>query len=390
MKTNLKKIAGLVFVLAMIATMFVVGSMAVSAAATPTDVINPSTVTNITATQISEGYDKQFIINLQSETLTVPTGYKVESFSIGGGKWRNVRKEFTGTGDNAVEFQKMINRGMTLIVSNKAIDRATKQPEADDIRATFPTINRRPRAVKLAVNYAIAYPTVTDINSAASAAGFWTIVSGTTPVIGTSTEITVASADNAKAPDGVQWQKLYDDDKDKFAKFGTPTNTFEEVEYADNKFALVYPVAPELNDSGKQTRTTFFVRTPATATGNAFTPASRFRRLQVRGVSRALNPSLKRGEIKLRKNVYWATVNGTEPATQTFDNVTLSRNGGQLRWNTLVQGTTATPPTITLPAGATQATIAIWAAPTAKKPASVVTTSNRAGDLVLASPTSTN
>jgi hypothetical protein len=82
----------------------------------------------------------------------MPSGYSIKAYSTNGGtKWRNVAgKPF----DNAM-LQKLLNKNLTLHLSDKPINKKTKEPAEDAEVITFAGINKRPKAPKLTVNYAI-------------------------------------------------------------------------------------------------------------------------------------------------------------------------------------------------------------------------------------------
>jgi len=78
-------------------------------------------------------------INLTEETITLPEGFTVAAFSTDGGtKWRR------GALPVAAKFPRMLNKGMTLHVTNQ-FDAKEKKPAADAATITFPEIGERPK-----------------------------------------------------------------------------------------------------------------------------------------------------------------------------------------------------------------------------------------------------
>jgi hypothetical protein len=94
-----------------------------------------------------------FIINLSNETLTVPADYVIRSFSTNGGlRWRPVRQTEMF---NKANFPRLLNRGMTLSLSDSAINPVTRQPFDNLNVVNFPLIRERPRTPRFNVNYAL-------------------------------------------------------------------------------------------------------------------------------------------------------------------------------------------------------------------------------------------
>ncbi|GHU35383.1 hypothetical protein FACS1894105_04000 [Clostridia bacterium] len=94
------------------------------------------------------GKDKSTcIINLTRETLTV-TGFTVKAYSVNSGaKWTS------GMLSNEA-LSKLLNKGFNLQLANQ-YDSKTKRPGDDAKIVVFDTIQKRPKAPKLVVNYAI-------------------------------------------------------------------------------------------------------------------------------------------------------------------------------------------------------------------------------------------
>jgi hypothetical protein len=90
-------------------------------------------------------------IDLRAETLTLPTGFTVRSFSVNGGqRWTRGAIRFDRNTDNGISG--LLNRGLTLVVANAEPARDGTFA-AGTIIIEFPVINARPRAGRVAVNY---------------------------------------------------------------------------------------------------------------------------------------------------------------------------------------------------------------------------------------------
>jgi hypothetical protein len=88
-------------------------------------------------------------INLHTETIDILSGYDVVSFSIDGGeKWRRVGNNLSVQG-----FPKLLNKGMTLHLSNKPPNESNYANDA--VIVVFPAILPRPPVPRLIVNYYI-------------------------------------------------------------------------------------------------------------------------------------------------------------------------------------------------------------------------------------------
>jgi hypothetical protein len=111
--------------------------------------------------------DDRFFINLTAEELRGPTAggsfwqdggwvhiqpYIIQSFSINGGeRWRNVPSR----GFDDTLLQRLLNRELTLSISDRTIDRTTRQPEAGAVIVAFDRINGRHPRPRVGVNYLV-------------------------------------------------------------------------------------------------------------------------------------------------------------------------------------------------------------------------------------------
>ena len=96
--------------------------------------------------------EQKMFINVSAETLELD-GFVVAAFSTDGGlKWKNVaRNKSFGN----AEFVKLLARGVSLQVSDKAIDSKTKKPPANADIVRFQSIAARPKLSKYVINYGV-------------------------------------------------------------------------------------------------------------------------------------------------------------------------------------------------------------------------------------------
>lgn len=95
--------------------------------------------------------DDGFYIDLQTETLSIPETYRPAAFSVNnGGRWRPAGRSLNGT-----NFPRLLNKGMTLLLSDEPVDRTTGAPPEDADIISFAPILERPRPLRLIVNYAV-------------------------------------------------------------------------------------------------------------------------------------------------------------------------------------------------------------------------------------------
>jgi len=92
-----------------------------------------------------------FLINLTKDTLAYPDTYIPAAFSVdGGNKWRAVKP------NTFSRFARMLNKDLTLHLSEVTIDKKTKKPPSGTEIVKFAKIAKRPPALKLRVNYSLA------------------------------------------------------------------------------------------------------------------------------------------------------------------------------------------------------------------------------------------
>jgi hypothetical protein len=191
------------------------------------------------------------VINLSTETVTLPAAFSVAAYSTDGGKkWKR------GTLPAENRFPRLLNKGMTLHVTSD-FDRKGKKPAADAQTITFPKIDARPKrnADKLKPFYG-------DEN--------WVLAKkGSTAAVFAGLEY--APSSNGKTPDG-NWLPLPQDG------------------------------LPVLNS-----RATVLVRTAPTASRAASTAW----RVRPAVFGKAPNYKAKNGEITVRANTYVSLPDGT-------------------------------------------------------------------------------
>ena len=272
---------------------------------------------------IVPGSTDGFAINLTKEVLEIPenaeTPYTIAAFSIDGGlKWKAVK---SGMFSDA-NFPKLLNKDLTLHISNVPIDRQTKKPPETVVIVTFAKINKRPAAPKLAVNYAIG----ADLTGTTSGEWVLTERNGTTAVKN-GIEIGVANAVR-KAVDDNGYGVFFEGDKN-----GIPVKT--------------------LPSSNKVEKITYFIRTAPTAptqAGQAYTAAGKSRKItasseikQLKAVKPKTDRNTQELTISLKKGLAY-TVNDESVISTGNVKVTVSVEKGD--------------------------SVTIWNIATAKKPAS--------------------
>jgi hypothetical protein len=198
------------------------------------------------------------------------SNYTVRSHSLDGGKtWRN------GSVRNS-DISRLIRRDMTLVLSDKAIDRATRQPVAEgENRVVFPEIKAAPRAPKLFVNYSSPGSVV---------AGNWTF----------STNNKSFEAIPAAGAEGHMVIEIArETDRRVFGEWGTiPAVGIPVAEVGANP----------RNGREVQQRITYQIRIAASDEGGVWTAPSPARRINVTGQLRTpnINPNRRTGEVNLR------------------------------------------------------------------------------------------
>jgi hypothetical protein len=198
----------------------------------------------------------EIFINLTAETITIPANYAVTQFRTDGGKWKNVKQSLSTR-----RFPRLLNKPIALQLTD------------GDTTVTFPRINKRPAAPRLAVNYHL----VRDTTGATPGKWVLTERGGTTAV---RNNIQIGGVTGKTA-----------DEKGQFFEDGG---------------ICVKPLA-----GTKPERTQYLIRTAPAQSGDTFTAASRVRRIRASGELRAPRYKEKKGEINIRAGTYVSLPDGT-------------------------------------------------------------------------------
>jgi hypothetical protein len=240
-------------------------------------------------------------INLDADYIHFTFSSFPEAFSIDGGRrWRAIK-------DDTFDLrwlQRLLKKDLTLHVSDKPINRKTKRHPTDAVIVTFSTINKRPRAPRLVINYKIAADPIGETH------GDWMLTER-----GGSTAV----------KESIRIMQLPSLGYGQF--FPGETNGI--------------PVEP-LRD-GKPHRTPYLIRTapqPPTQPGGAYTAASRTRRINAMSQQRAPNYRIKNNTIRVRANTY-VTISGETTHYTAKGTVDVSAVTGDI---VIWQGATARRP----------------------------------------------
>jgi len=256
-----------------------------------------------------------FEINLARETVTTPETYTTVVYSIdGGAKWKPVKSALS-----AAKFGALFSKDLTLWLSDKAIERATKQPPKDAAIVKFAKINARPKPQKLIANYEIAADKTGDTF------GAWVLTEkGGTKAVKDGVEIGVAEG---KAVDGQG-----------YGKFQT-----------DGGIAVT-----------SVKKTAYFLRTAPKKDSNTYTAASKPKKISVSGAQKAPKFRVKAKTEKKNRDGSVKTPASAVIAVKAGTYVSI--NGGTPKLYTAKAEVDVLKVT-----GA----VDLWMAATAKKPASV-------------------
>ncbi|MCL2002650.1 MAG: hypothetical protein FWG72_01440 [Oscillospiraceae bacterium] len=264
-------------------------------------------------------------INLTRETFNIPAGHTIEAYSTDGG--------MTWKAGSLTEAQviKMLNKGMELWLCTKDYNKNAKKPQGSGNEhniIAFAKINKRPTALKLVINYAIA----ADATGATPGAWVLTEKNGTAAVK-ENIQVGVASGKTVDANGYGQF-------------FSGAANGIPVV-------ALT---------GAKPAKTTYFIRTaPSGPSANGeYTAAGKAKKINVAGEQKT--PSFK---------VTAKAEKGSNPATAIIKvkaGTYVSINGGE----PALYATKADVDVLSV-----TGTIELWLAATAKKPATAKQTLTR-------------
>jgi hypothetical protein len=257
---------------------------------------------------IIPGSESGFSINLSKETITMPSAFTIVSFSTdGGAKWKAAKAR---TFDVA-KFPKFFNKDLTLHLSDKPIERATKKPPEDSTVA-FPKINKRPPVPKLVVNYLIG------ADNTGGSSGDWVLSAK-----GGSTAIKAGI--QIGAPDWDKKERVVNSSG--YGRF-----------YEGSTVGIPVREAPR-----KAFKMAYFFRAEPKADGTVYTAASKAKRISVMSERKAPSYKVKKNIIKVKAGTSMVTMEGDVTSFSNKGEVNVKNHEG---------------------------TIALWINATAKKPAS--------------------
>ena len=280
-------------------------------------------------------------INLTTEKLVTEFDYKCYSID-GGTKWKTATKKLTDK-----NIASMLNKGMTLMLADK-FDSKAKQPSDDAAVYTFDTINARPAAPKLKVDYSV-YP-----NASGAAANQWGL---------TDSNGAALTTDDLALLD--------------FGATDSKGKNLTDAGYGSWPASGGLRVAPL--SSGKSVALTYFVRVAPVAGSGEYTPASKVVKIKAKGLQKApsLKVDYKNEVIKLKKDmsIYFGSnvpSSGTIPALSDSAAAYDDYAGKICKVTTADQAKTGVKigPYLTN----ARNTVIIWSEATAKKPASALQT----------------
>jgi len=263
-------------------------------------------------------------INLTQETFHAPDAYKPAVINVNGKKWKAV-KNTLGAG-----FSKLLGKGLTLQVSDKAVIRKTKKLPDDAVVFTFPVIAKRPKAQKFAPNYAIAQDT------SGKTAGAWLLSEkGSMSPILNGIQVGVAEGKSV--------------DKKGFGKF------------------TKQGIAVSPTEGTKPKKTVYFVRTAPAKSGSSYIPASKPKKVAAQGQQKQPKFKIKDKPPKEKRGVM------VSPASSLL---TLKK-GAVLQMNDNAPQLQNAKAKIEL--ASFKGTVSVWIAATPKKPASAKLIFERTG-----------
>lgn len=202
-------------------------------------------------------------LDLIAEELVIPTEFSVASYSTDGGKtWKAATKGF----DNAT-LEKLINKELTLALSNEVMDKKTKKFSSEADVIYFDKIQARPKLDKPTVSY-----TAIDVGS--NPISKWTLVSK-----GANTPYTAASLQVAPMD-------------------GKTIGTYSEFNTTAGKDVLPF-------DSGVK-KEDYAVRIIASEKDGKYTPASKYTKVSVMAQQAAPKYKVSKGAVSYKAGTWIA------------------------------------------------------------------------------------
>lgn len=239
-----------------------------------------------------------FSINLSPEketfTATVTSTFtSIKAYSVDGGvKW----KPYKADTFSDAKFTKLLNKELKLRLSDKDIDRNTKQPEDGAQIVTFADINKRP-APKLVINYEL------KADDSGDTAGHWVLAD--------------------KPPRG-QKAKAFTED----IHIGLPDSTNKKL---DGNNWGTYTSIPVMEMSGtKPEKRVYLYRHAPKEEDGVYTPASKMKKVTATSRQKAPNYKVSKGKINIKANTWVQRDGGT--AKLYTDKAILSDPGTYTLW----------------------------------------------------------
>lgn len=261
------------------------------------------------------------LIDLNRETITLPESYKPVLYSINGGKWTKVKDALS-----AERFPILLEKGISLKLSDRLIDPKTREPAEGATVVTFATIQKRPKVPALFVNYAIG------ADETGVTTGDW-LLTAKNGAVAVKDGIQVGAAGaSGKTVDDKGFGRFHPG-----AAIGVPVKKLTGTRL--EKFVYYYRVAPTKN-------------------GAAYTAASKPKKINVYGQRKTPKYKIKSG---YSVNKAEGTVSPSAYTLIRVDKNTYVSIGGSAPKLYAVK--------TDVEVASTLGTIELWAAATAKKPA---------------------
>jgi Leucine-rich repeat (LRR) protein len=233
-------------------------------------------------------------LNLNSEYILIPTAFnKVRSFSLDGGvKWRNVRDPMHISGvDHSID--KYLRKDLDLHISNRFIDRKTKNPGEGAVIVSFPTIKKRASAPRVTPNFAIG------ADNTGATPGYWSLVNRSDARNPNATPLKDGYIITEIDPDrAFNWGQFFKGEND----YGIPVYP--------RRLRIDYGAMGWLEyNYGKNIM--YHVRTAPKHDSSGYTAASKSVRLRVANELNAPNYKVKDNTISVRSNTFVRLPDGT-------------------------------------------------------------------------------
>jgi hypothetical protein len=223
-------------------------------------------------------------IMLTEGRIIIPEG--VKSYTTDGRKWRNIETL------NSAGMNRLFDKGMTLTFSDAEVSKGAKAPPADSGYIKFPGINRRGKAPKVGIDYALAHTVNGKVVFDVFDENLWVAVArGTTNIL---------------SEGYMYYEEGWSGERDR----GTGRPNFTrgaDLLYKEGMpiFESDYDYDSGDNDSDffsyRTTRTSYFITTVPGQAGDAYNPPSRPARLRVSSLikPKTVKTNYKRETVRL-------------------------------------------------------------------------------------------